>query len=107
MGWSSCQGRRRWRRSNTRGEPAPGLGEPGNGRAADKFSSVHSVDFALLFCEPRHAPVYQKLGWHAFAGDVFVAPLAGRVHFAVTDPYVLHLRMSPRNGEIDLCGLPW
>jgi aminoglycoside 2'-N-acetyltransferase I len=76
-------------------------------RAADEFSKVHSVDFALLFCEPHHAPVYQKLGWHAFAGDVFVAQPAGRVRFAVTDPYVLDLRMSPHSGQIDLCGLPW
>jgi aminoglycoside 2'-N-acetyltransferase I len=76
-------------------------------RAVDELRDVHSADFGLLFCEARHAPVYQKLGWHAFAGDVFVTQPVGRVRFTVTDPYVFDLRMSPHEGEIDLCGLPW
>jgi hypothetical protein len=38
---------------------------------------------------------------------VFVAQPAGQIRFVVTDPYVLDLRMSPHNGEIDLCDLPW
>lgn len=76
-------------------------------RAMDELRQVHVVDFGLLFCEPRHAPLYQKLGWRAFEGNVFVAQPAGRVHFTVTDPYVFDLKMAPRLGTLDLCGLPW
>jgi aminoglycoside 2'-N-acetyltransferase I len=39
-------------------------------RAAQEMRDTHGVDFALLFCEPRHAPVYEKLGWRKFGGDV-------------------------------------
>jgi hypothetical protein len=35
-----------------------------------------------------------------------LSPQAG-VHFTVTDPYVFDLKMAPRRGTLDLCGLPW
>jgi aminoglycoside 2'-N-acetyltransferase I len=76
-------------------------------RATQEIHDAHKVDFGLLFCEPRHAPVYEKLGWHAFDGDVFVTQPLGRVRFDVTDPYVLDLEIAPRAGVLDLCGLPW
>jgi len=34
-------------------------------RAVDELREVHMADFGLLFCEPRHASLYQKLGWRA------------------------------------------
>lgn len=76
-------------------------------RAVDELREVHMADFGLLFCEPRHAPLYQKLGWRAFEGNVYIAQPAGRVHFTVTDPYVFDLKIAPRRGTLDLCGLPW
>jgi aminoglycoside 2'-N-acetyltransferase I len=75
--------------------------------AVDELREVYTADFGLLFCEPCHAPLYQKLGWRAFEGNVFVAQPAGRIHFTVTDPYVFDLKMAPRRGTLDLCGLPW
>jgi len=61
----------------------------------------------LLFCEPRHAPIYEKLGWHPFKGDVFVTEPGGRVRFDVTEAYVFDLKIAPRSGLLDLCGRPW
>jgi aminoglycoside 2'-N-acetyltransferase I len=69
---------------------------------------THGVDFGLLFCEPRHAPLYKRLGWRSFEGEVFVEqPRQGRVRFGVTDPLVFDLKIAPSAGILDLCGLPW
>jgi GNAT superfamily N-acetyltransferase len=76
-------------------------------RAAQEMRDTHDRDFALLFCEQRVAPVYEKLGWRKFAGDVFVMQPQGRIRFDVAEPYVLDLNLAPRDGIIDLCGLPW
>ena len=68
----------------------------------------HGVDFGLLFCEPRHAPLCKQLGWRLFEGEVFVEqPRQGRVRFSVTDPFVFDLKIALRAGILDLCGLPW
>lgn len=75
--------------------------------ATHAIQDAHKADFGLLFCEPRLAPIYQKLGWRSFEGDVFVTQPSGRVRFDVTDPYVFDLKIAPRNGALDLCGLPW
>ena len=77
-------------------------------QAVREMRDTHRVDFGLLFCEPRHAPLYKRLGWYFFEGEVFVEqPRQGRVHFTVTDPYVYDLRIAARAGILDLCGLPW
>ena len=69
---------------------------------------THGVDFGLLFCEPRHAPLYKRLGWRFFEGEVFVEqPRQGRVRFSVIDAFVFDLKIAPRAGILDLCGLPW
>jgi len=65
------------------------------------------ADFALLFCEPHNFAFYRGLGWRQFAGEVFAQQPAGRVRFDVMAPFVFDLRLSPRSGTLDLCGLPW
>jgi aminoglycoside 2'-N-acetyltransferase I len=76
--------------------------------AVRAMRDTHGVDFGLLFCEPRHAPFYKQLGWRLFEGEVFVEqPRQGRVRFSVTDPFVFDLKIAPRSGILDLCGLPW
>jgi aminoglycoside 2'-N-acetyltransferase I len=76
--------------------------------AVRAMRDTHGVDFGLLFCEPRHAPLYKQLGWRLFEGEVFVEqPRQGRVRFSVTDPFVFDLKIAPRAGILDLCGLPW
>ena len=66
-----------------------------------------SIDFALLFCEPHHAPFYQGRGWKPFDGEIYAEQPSGRARFAAIAPYVYDLRRAPRRGAIDLCGLPW
>lgn len=75
--------------------------------AAHEMQHAHGVDFALLFCEQRLAPIYEGFGWRKFEGDVFVMQPRGHVRFDVTEPYVLDVNLAPRDGVLDLCGLPW
>jgi aminoglycoside 2'-N-acetyltransferase I len=76
-------------------------------RAMQELADTHRRDFGLLFCEPRLAPVYAKLGWQRFSGEVLAMQPSGRVRFDVTDPYVLDLALAPRTGTLDPHGLPW
>jgi len=66
-----------------------------------------SADFALLFCEPHNAPFYMGRGWKPFDGEIYAEQPQGRVRFEAIAPYVYELRRAPRQGTIDLCGLPW
>ncbi len=66
------------------------------------------VDFTLLFCRPKIAPFYARLGWQSFAGQVLVelpqgkGPLTGLVTMVRA-----RARPAPARGVIDVCGLPW
>ena len=75
--------------------------------AIQEIQETYKADFGLLFCEPRHASLYETLSWCPFKGDVFVMQPQGHVRFDVTDPYVFDLKIAPRAGVLDLCGLPW
>jgi predicted acetyltransferase len=67
-----------------------------------------AVHFALLFCEPHNFAFYQSRGWHPFIGEIYAEQPAGKVRFEAMAPFVLDLkRRAPRQGTIDLCGLPW
>ncbi len=66
-----------------------------------------STDFALLFCEPHHAPFYTARGWKPFDGEILAEQPGGRIRFTAILPHVLDLRRKLRQGTIDLCGLPW
>jgi aminoglycoside 2'-N-acetyltransferase I len=76
-------------------------------RAIQEIQETYKADFGLLFCEPRHASLYVSLGWRSFEGEVFVMQPQGRVRFDATNPYVFDLKIAPRAGVLDLCGLPW
>jgi predicted acetyltransferase len=65
------------------------------------------VQFVLLFCEPHNIAFYQGRGWHAFDGEVYVDQPQGRVRFEAMAPFIFHIKRSPRQGVLDLCGLPW
>lgn len=64
-------------------------------------------DFILLVCEPHNFGFYEARGWQPFAGDFYVEQKGARVRFEAMSPYVFDMRYRPRDGEIDLCGLPW
>jgi aminoglycoside 2'-N-acetyltransferase I len=75
--------------------------------AVQTLKDEGSIDFALLFCEPHHAPFYQGRGWQPFDGEIYAEQPEGRVRFEAIAPYVYDLRRTPRRGTIDLGGLPW
>ena len=63
--------------------------------------------FALLFCEPHNEAFYAARGWHAFKGEVHAEQPGGKIRFEAMAPYVFDFTRKPRDGIIDLCGLPW
>lgn len=65
------------------------------------------TDFAVLFCEPHNHAFYRGLGWHEFVGAVFCEQPQGQIRFNVMTTFVYDLRLAPRDGTIDLRGLPW
>jgi len=75
--------------------------------AVQTLKDEGATDFALLFCEPHNAPFYVGRGWKPFEGEIFCEQPQGRVRFDAIAPYVCDLRRAPRQGTIDLCGLPW
>ena len=66
-----------------------------------------AVQFGLLFCEPHNFAFYQSRGWHPFTGEVYAEQPEGRVRFEAMAPFVFDFTRKPRQGVIDLCGLPW
>lgn len=75
--------------------------------AVQTLRDERTIDFGLLFCEPHNVAFYKARGWHAFEGEVFAEQPGGRIRFEATAPFVFDLRLKPRRGTIDLCGLPW
>lgn len=66
-----------------------------------------AVKFAILFCEPHNFAFYQARGWHPFSGDVYCEQPSGQIRFEAMAPFVNDIVRAPRQGKIDLCGLPW
>jgi predicted acetyltransferase len=79
----------------------------GQGYASVALRDHEAVEFALLFCEPHNFAFYQSRGWHPFEGEVYAEQPEGRVRFEAMAPFIFHIKRSPRQGVIDLCGLPW
>jgi predicted acetyltransferase len=75
--------------------------------AVHTMRANEAVRFAMLFCEPHNFAFYQARNWHPFAGEVYAEQPGGRVRFDVMAPFVLDIARAPRQGTIDLCGLPW
>jgi len=66
-----------------------------------------AVRFAMLFCEPHNFAFYRARGWHPFTGEVYCEQPDGRIRFDLLAPFVLDIRRAPRDGVIDLKGLPF
>jgi GNAT superfamily N-acetyltransferase len=85
-----------------------GYASAGLRRAAAVLHDDHRVAFSLLVCQEHLLPFYDRLGWRVFSGCVMVKQPAGSVVFTVNRPMVLPgRRPAPRDGVIDLNGLPW
>lgn len=77
------------------------------GAAVQTMRDHEAVEFALLFCEPHNFAFYRSRGWHPFAGEIYAEQPEGRIRFEAMTPFIFDLRRAPRDGIIDLCGLPW
>ena len=90
-------------------EDCRGLGYASLGleAAVHTFRANEAVRFALLFCEPHNQSFYEARGWHRFAGEIWCEQPEGRVRFEAMTPFVFDVIRAPRQGLIDLCGLPW
>ena len=77
-------------------------------RAIDFFREQGNVDFALLVCEPSLIPFYERLGWRAFPGDLFVTQNRATVPFTFILPMSAPILLQESlDGSIDLLGPPW
>ena len=77
------------------------------GAAIQTMRDHEALRFALLFCEPHNYAFYQARGWHPFTGEVYVEQPEGRIRFEAMAAFVFDISRAPRDGTIDLCGLPW
>ena len=75
--------------------------------AVQTMRDHEALQFALLFCEPHNFAFYQSRGWHPFEGEIYAEQSSGRIRFEAMAPFVFDLKRAPRQGTIDLCGLPW
>ena len=84
-----------------------GYGSIALNAAIQTLRDHEAVRFALLFCEPHNFAFYQARGWHPFSGEVHAEQPGGKIRFEAMAPFVFDLGRAPREGTIDLCGLPW
>lgn len=75
--------------------------------AVQTIRAHEAIGFALLFCEPPNFAFYQARGWHPFAGEIYAEQPGGKIRFEAMAPFVYDFSRAPRDGTIDLCGLPW
>jgi GNAT superfamily N-acetyltransferase len=61
----------------------------------------------LLFCEERLMPFYRARDWHDFDGEIVIEQRGTRTRLDSMRPMVFDVKRAPRQGTIDLCGLPW
>ncbi|CAN7493148.1 GNAT family N-acetyltransferase [Bradyrhizobium sp. LjRoot220] len=91
-------------REDCRGQ---GLASVALGAAVQTMRDHEAIKFALLFCEPHNYAFYQARGWHPFTGEIHAEQPEGRIRFEAMAPFVFDFTRAPRDGIIDLCGLPW
>jgi aminoglycoside 2'-N-acetyltransferase I len=76
--------------------------------AHDFFRNQQDVDFALLVCEARLVPFYERLGWQRFPGELLVTQHQATMPFTFNLPMTFPIRLQqPLSGTIDLLGPPW
>jgi aminoglycoside 2'-N-acetyltransferase I len=91
-------------REDCRGRGLAGLAL---GAAIQTMRDHEAVKFAMLFCEPHNFAFYQARGWHPFTGNIYAEQPGGQIRFNAMAPFVFDISRAPRDGTIDLCGLPW
>ncbi len=88
------------------------------GRCLEFFREQGDIDFAMLVCNSTLVPVYQRLGWQRFSGELFVTQQGTRAAFHFNLPMthglgpagaqaVDGISSGELTGTIDLLGPPW
>ena len=75
--------------------------------AIQTMRANEAVRFAILFCEEHNFAFYRARGWQPFTGEVYCEQPSGRIRFDLMAPFVFDIRRAPRDGVLDLQGLPW
>jgi aminoglycoside 2'-N-acetyltransferase I len=77
-------------------------------RVIEFFRERDDVDFALLVCKPSLIPLYERLGWTTFSGDLLVDQHGKSVKFTFNVPMTRSIRLTDElGGAINLLGPPW
>ena len=63
--------------------------------------------FSVLFFGPHNHGLYEDPGRDPFKGEVYAEQPNGKIRFEAMAPYIFDFTRKPRDGIIDLCGLPW
>jgi aminoglycoside 2'-N-acetyltransferase I len=75
--------------------------------AVQTMRDHEAVQFALLFCEPHNFAFFGSRGWRPFTGEIYAEQPEDRIRFEALTPFIFDFSRGPRQGTIDLCGLPW
>jgi aminoglycoside 2'-N-acetyltransferase I len=84
-----------------------GFASAGMKVAVEALQRDERADFGMLFCEAHNVAFYRSLGWQPFSGTVFADQPQGRIHHNSVAAFVYEMALAPRDGIIDLRGLPW
>ncbi|HEX2081466.1 MAG TPA: GNAT family N-acetyltransferase [Longimicrobium sp.] len=65
------------------------------------------VELGLLFCLRGLVPFYRSLGWIEVESPVWIEQPAGRVPWPESAMALPRPGVPWRDGEVDVCGIPW
>ncbi|MBP7863536.1 GNAT family N-acetyltransferase [bacterium] len=72
------------------------------------FFKEQRVDFALLVCESNLVPLYERMGWQTYEGEVLVSQKGKIDKFTFNLPMLKSVCSPvPMGGVINLMGPPW
>ena len=75
---------------------------------AHEEAERNRVDFALLVCEPKNIPYYERQGWQVFAGHMIYRQQDKSINWTLSPVMVRDVTVrAPRGGMVDLRGMPW
>jgi predicted acetyltransferase len=76
-------------------------------KAVEFMTNELNVEFILLLCRQKVAPVYARLGWEPVDGPTIFWQPGGKLTYPKLTMILECGRKSWPTGPIDLCGLPW
>ncbi len=100
--------RRHRRRVDARGLPGARLCHPGaERRDPDACATTRRCGLPCCSASRTMTPSIRRAAGIRFKGEVYAEQPEGRIRFEAMAPYIFDFTRKPRDGIIDLCGLPW